>query len=136
MNIKNLVAAIALCTALCAAPAAAQPPTPAPASVVGGTAALSVTATSSRVALPADAGAYGALTIYNYGTKDAYIALGSSSVAATTSSIPVRAGTAITIFAWVPGAAVNVPTDVAAICGGADATTLTIYQASGPINLK
>ena len=130
---KKLLVAFAVLGALCGAPAAADPPTPAPASVLGGSAALAVTASSGRVALPADASTYGAITIYNHGTKDAYFAMGDSTVAATTSSTLIAAGTAIVVYAWLPNATMTVPTHIAAICGGADSTSLAIYQANGPV---
>lgn len=124
MKILPLLLAAAL--AFAAAPALAQVPPSAP--VIGATInAQAVTASTSRAALPASA-AYNALTINNYGVKDAFIALGGTTVTATTSSIPVRAGKHITIY---QGTAV----DIAAICGGSDTTTLDIYQATGPVNL-
>lgn len=127
MKLTSLLVGLAL--ALIATPVAAQSlPNVPPYAVTGKTYnAVAVTASSSRTALTATS-AYPAITINNYGAKDVFVALGNGSVVATTSSIPVRAGKHITLF---QGAATN----IAAICGGADTSTIDIYQATGPVNL-
>ena len=101
------------------------PPTPAPTSVVAGQVALSVTTSSARVALPSAADSAGAITIYNKGTADAYYALGSSSVTATTASIQIPASTFVTVWR-------GTSTFLAAITASSS-TSLVIYQANGPI---
>ena len=110
-------------------PSVAQVPTPPPTSVLAGQVALAVTTTSSRVALPSTAASAGALTIYNSGANAAYYALGSSSVVATTSSIQIPAGTAITVWN-----ANNSPY-IAAITGTSTAN-LIIYQANGSVQIN
>lgn len=110
-----------------AALAQVTPPSPPGYALLGGYAPLAVTASSARVALPANTTAYGAVTVVNYGTKDAFVALGNSSVAATTSSIPIRAGKHLTLK-------IGAATNLAAICGGADTTTLDLYQGNGPVS--
>lgn len=127
MRILPILLAVGL--AFIAVPAIAQavPDVP-PTAVIGPVYnAVAVSASSSRTALTGTA-AYRSITINNYGVKDAFVALGGTTVTATTSSIPVRAGKHITIW---QGTAV----DIAAICGGSDSTTLDIYQATGPVSL-
>lgn len=114
-------------------PAEAQPPTPPPYSVLGGYTSISASSSSSRVTLPASTGTYGAITLFNAGDKDAYFAVGGSTVVATTSPTGVgagkiSAGKSLTI--WANG------THVAAITSGADTTTVQIFQATGPIQLS
>lgn len=127
MKISPLLLAAVL--AFAALPAVAQqvPDVPPTAVVSVSYNAVAVTAVSSRTALTAS-GAYKSITINNYGVKDAFVALGGSSAAATTSSIPVRAGKHITLW---QGTATN----LAAICAGSDSTTLDVYQATGPVSL-
>lgn len=108
-----------------AAPATAAPPAPVGTSVLAGYTPLSVTSASARVALPADISLYVAVTIYNSGSTDAFFALGSSSVTATTSSTSLPAGTYLTV--WV-----GTNTYVAAITASST-TTLKLYQANGPV---
>lgn len=110
-------------------PALAQngPPTPAPFSVLAGQVTLAVTASSGRVALPSTATYADAITIYNSGPKNAFFKFGNSSVLATTAGIELDAGKHLTVFS-------GNQTNLAAICGGADTTTLVIYQANGPID--
>lgn len=119
---------ILLSALLCVTPMAlaqSAPPTPLPPSVLAGTVPLSVSNSSSRVALPASIIPFNAITVFNAGTKTAYFAQGGSSVVATTSSTPLDPGQTLTI--WVSG------TYVAAITGGSDTTTLRVYQANGPL---
>jgi hypothetical protein len=110
-------------------PALAQfaPPTPVPASVLCNTCqtSLSVTASSSRVAFPSTNPNYNAVTLYNAGTKDAYVVQGDVTAVATTSGIRIPAGVPVTI--WTSG------TYLAGITGGSDTTTLYIYQSNGQI---
>lgn len=131
---KKLLTAFAL--AVWASVAFAQaPPTPLPSSVIAGFTTLSASNVSGRVALPAASNPYRALTIYNTGTKDAYFALGGSTVVATTSSYKISAGTTLTVDAMIPGTPATMATYVAAITGGSDTTSLSIYQANGQLNL-
>lgn len=111
-------------------------PTPAPYASLGGAPVLAVSGTSSNVPLPASTNAFGALTIYNKGTTDAYYALGGSSVVATSTGICtlfqpsciVPAGTSITV--WVNG------NSYLAAITATGTTTLVIYQASGPVSFR
>jgi hypothetical protein len=125
---NKIVFALLIAAGFASSPAFGQAPPNVPAfSVLGGYKALSVTATTGNAVLPVvPATAFSALTIYNSGTKDAFFALGGSTVTATTSSIKIGAGVALTF--WVGS-----NTYVAAICGGSDSTTLDLYQASGPL---
>lgn len=114
-----------------AAPVAAQvsPPQPLPSSVVAGNASISATNSSSRAALPAAINPFGALTLVNAGTKDAYCVAGGSSVTATTSSpwyLPAGR-TLAGIYAS--------DSYVACITGGSDTTTVKIIQANGPVQV-
>jgi len=135
---KLLGLALAGLLTLVAGNVAAQTPTPPPYSILGGSVPLAVTNSSANVALPASTTPYGAITVYNSGSVDAYIALGGNAVVATTGgtctaaggpgpSCLVRGGSAITIWA-------GSSTYVAAITS-ASTTTLTIYQASGPVSM-
>jgi hypothetical protein len=124
---KTLLAfLVAAVLALAADDAVAQaPPVPmAPGTLGGILSAQAVTASSSNAALPATIVPYGAVTVVNTGTKDAYIAFGGSGVTAATTNTPVRAGKHITI--WLQSGSY-----IAAICGGTDTTTLDIYQGTG-----
>lgn len=66
--------------------ARAQPPTPPPSSILGGSAALSATSVSSRVALPGAIATFPVVAVFTTGAVTAYCAGGNSSVVATTSS--------------------------------------------------
>lgn len=111
-------------------PAHAQPPQTIGAAVVYGGPTLSASNSSSRVALPTTNPPGNALTIWNSGAKDAFYVLGTSTVTATTSGIPVRAGSVITVWAGTAN------THLAAITGGADTTTLQLYQSNGPLFIQ
>lgn len=113
------------------APVAAQvsPPQPLPSSVVAGNASISATNSSSRVALPAAVNPFGALTLVNAGTKDAYCVAGGSSVTATTSS-PWYLPAGRTLAGVYASDAY-----VACITAGSDTTTVKIIQANGPVQV-
>jgi hypothetical protein len=91
------------------------------------TATLAVTATSGNVALPS-VPADGSLKITNAGTKTMFVRLGTANTVAavvpsgSAGDMPVLAGTSVVIdrgnTSWI-----------AAICGGADTTTL--YATAG-----
>lgn len=125
----RFITALLLATAWLGAATAQAPPDVIGAAVIPGTATLSVTNASSRVQLPGSGVTYSAVTIYNYGAKDAYYVTGGSTVTATTSNTLVKAGTAVTGWTgnnqWV-----------AAITGGTDTTSLLIYQSNGQIFLQ
>lgn len=106
---------------------AAQAPVVPPYATLGGQSTISVSNSSSRVALPANTNVFGAVTLFNAGSTDLYVALGDVTVAATTSNTLIKAGTSIAF--WV-----NQNTYVAAITASST-STLVLYQASGPINL-
>lgn len=125
-RILALVCALALLFSASEAVAQSGPPQPLPASVLVGFTAMSVTSTSSRFAYTSVTSPFNAITIYNAGTKDAYIQQGDVTAVATTSNARVPAGAAVTI--WASGAY------LAAITGGSDTTTLYVYQANGPID--
>lgn len=123
----RLAAMLVLGLALCPGVAIAQaPPSPPPASVLSGQVSLAVTTSSARVALPSGSASANVITIYNQGGTDAYFALGSSSVVATTSSIYLPTTGHITI--WSGNSAY-----VAAITA-AGSSTLKIYQGNGPFD--
>jgi len=124
---KRLLAALALGLAMLVPAYAQTTPTPAPYSVLGGQTTLSVSNSSSSVALPATIIPYGAVTVFNTGTADAYMALGDSTVVATTSSTLIKAGMALTVWA-------NTATYIAGITASSTAT-FVVYQATGPVNL-
>src|ERR1700685_3049155 len=111
---KHIGRLLLLAALVWAAPAVAQnPPPQAPSfSVLGGYVPISVTSTSAPTALPAALVPFNAVTVYNTGSKDAYFALGGSTVAATTASTKVTAGTFLTV--WTSGAY------IATITGGSD----------------
>lgn len=102
-------------------------PTPAAPGVLGGYAPLPVTDASARVALPVALVPFGAVTIFNNGSDDAYWVAGDSGVVATTAGNLIPAGKHYTI--WLTG--LTPPTHIAAIAGAADTTTLGIYQSTG-----
>ncbi len=102
------------------------PPQPPGVAALGGQTSLAVTATTGRVALPAACPAFCAITVYNAGDKTAFVKLGSSTVTAATTDTAVPAGLALVI--WVAS-----NTYIAGITGGADTTTLYIYQGNGPV---
>lgn len=116
-----------LALALMASSAVAQAPSPGPVAVLAGQVPLNLTNASARVALPSTAVSASAITVYNKGTKDAYFALGSVTVTATTASTQIAAGTAVTLWK-------SSNTYLAGITSGADTTSLVIYQATGPVN--
>lgn len=115
------------------------PPSPPATSILSGQVALSVSSTSSRVALPSTAAAAGAITVYNKGATDTYVALGSSSIVATSGgtcivgvagpSCLIAAGTSITF--WNVGSA----TYIAGITASST-STLIIYQGTGPLGMR
>ncbi len=113
-----------------AAFAQSSPSQPLPSSVLCATCqtTLAVTATSVRVALPSTNPSYGALTIYNAGSKDAYFIQGDVTAMATTANVRLPAGASITV--WASGAY------LAAITANTDTTTLYLYQANGPVEFK
>lgn len=118
--------------------AAAQVPSamPAPFSSLGGAVTVAASSVSANAQLPASLTAFGAVTIYNKGTTDAYFALGGSGAVATTTgsctltgpSCIVPAGTSITV--WVNGNGY-----IAAITASST-TTLVVYQASGAVSFR
>lgn len=135
MNIRVHVATIALVVlaALYGALAlgmhqahAAQAPVVPPYAAMGGQVTVSATSSSSRVVLPASNSTFGAITVFNAGAVDAFIAFGDVTITATTSNTVVKAGTAITL--WV-----NQGTYVAGITASGSAS-LVVYQATGPVN--
>lgn len=106
------------------------PPTPPATSVVYATSiALSVSGTSSRVALPIASASFTTVYVYNSGSVEACFALGSSSVVATVNGICVPAGTGLNT--WTSATTTN----LAAITA-TGTTTLRIYQANGQISLR
>lgn len=121
------LAAILFCLAGISGVAAAAPPSPPPFAVLSGTLnAVSVTNTSAATALPSSVASATAITVLNNGTKDAFVALGGSSVSATTSSTVVHPGIPVVLY-------IGSSTYIAAITGGSDTTTLTVYQGNGPV---
>jgi hypothetical protein len=78
--------------------------------------------------LPSTNPSYGALTIYNAGSKDAYFLQGDVTAIATTGAVRLPAGATVTV--WASGIY------LAAITAGTDTTTLYLYQANGPVDLK
>lgn len=103
---------------------AAVPPTPPAVAIVGGAAALSLSAASARVALPSSTNIYPAALLINDGGVTAFLAFGDSSVSATTAGLPVQAGGCMSI--WLP----NGVTYVAGITAAAS-TTLRVVQLNG-----
>lgn len=106
------------------------PPQPLPSSVLCDTCEKAVAVTSSSLATinPSVSPPYNTLTIYNAGSKDAYIKQGDATAVATVSNVRVPSGGAVQV--WVSG------TYVAAITAGSDTTTLYEYQSNGPIELR
>lgn len=87
------------------------------------TVTLSVTSTSSNVALSRQSGI---LLIQNAGTKTCFVTTGiGSGTVATTSSLPILANGSFTVRNY------NLNTYVAAICGGTDTTTLYVTSTEG-----
>lgn len=122
---RLLLAAMLVVSAITAV--IADPPTQPPYASLGGQAVLAVSSVTSNVALPTTTVPFGAATIFNKGTTDAYVALGvGNTTAATTSSTLVPAGAAITI--WI-----NQNTYLAAITASST-TNLVVYQATGPVD--
>lgn len=134
--LKRFIAALGLALALLAPAYAQMAPTSAGYSSLGGQVVISATTSSSNVALPASTIAFPAVTVFNKGSNDAYVALGGSGVTATTSSVVVVAGTSYTFWVNSPGSGVagGPNTYIAAITASGSAT-LVVYQASGPVNL-
>jgi len=128
MKHKIIGAAVAL--ALCLgqrAFAQVAPPQPPGTPALAGFVTVSVTnSASAGAALPGSTQAFPALTLKNSGTKDAFCAFGGSGVAATTSSTPIRSGDHVNMWA-------GTGTYVSCITGGTDTTTVTVYQANGPV---
>lgn len=123
----KIIAFVLLCLWGATPAFAQQPPVPPPLAVIGGTAVLSATDSSSRVALPALPYPYMAVTVYNKGTADIFVALGDVTVAATASSIPIPAGLFVTLY-------VGDNTYLAGITASSTASVY-LYQATGPVNL-
>lgn len=120
-------ALVAACFFACAAFAQVPPTPPGLAVVYPATANLAVTTASARVALPAtNAAQFNTVCVFNAGTSPAYMALGTSTVTATTSGIYVPASRGICVWA------ASTVTNVAAITATSTAT-LIIYQANGPV---
>lgn len=124
-HFKAFLAAVFL--AACSHAAVSQTtPVPAGYSVMGGQTELAASTGTSRVALPATAVPFGALTIYNKGAVPVYTKLGDVTVTAATTDIEIAPGTAI--VEWV-----SANTYLAGITGSSTAT-LVVYQATGPVN--
>lgn len=125
---KNILAlALGIVLMLGAGAAIAQTaPVPPGYSLIGGQTIVPATnGSSTRVVLPAAGIPFGAITIYNPGTVDAFFALGDVTIAATTSSIRVASGTSI--VQWV-----GPNTYIAGITASGSAN-LIVYQATGPV---
>ena len=122
------------------AQAQTPPPQPPPYSALGGQVPLALTSSSASVQLPSTAVPYGAITVYNKGSVDAFVALGGSSVVAAATggcaasngtlgpACQVPAGTSIVL--WVGS-----NTYLAGITASST-TNLVIYQASGPVSFR
>lgn len=85
------------------------------------TASISVTATSASASVVAGCQQ---VRMYNSGTKDCYVRWGVGAQTAVTTDMPLKAGT---VEYFTKGFADT----VAAICGGADTTTLLITSGAG-----
>jgi hypothetical protein len=119
---KHIIFCLVAMLMLCGA-ALAQP-TPPSGSNLGGNATLSVSTSSSNVALPANLSQFQFVQVINDGTSEAFVAQGNGSVVATTSSIPLPAGSST--YFWVqPG-----NTNIAAITA-ANVTTVRVLQWNG-----
>jgi len=128
--LKRLLLAALVALATVALSYGQTTPTPPGYAVLGGQTTLAVTNSSANAALPASVVPYGAVTIYNKGANDAYVALGvDNTAAATTASTLVVAGTSITIYAG------SASTYLAAITASST-TTLVVYQGTGPVALS
>jgi hypothetical protein len=90
--------------------------------VYGSGQTLSVTATSQQVT-------FGqrnfAVTLTNMGNKTCYVRIGTGTVTATTADYPVLSGTQVSISKSLDASV------LAAVCGGADTTTLHIIAGEG-----
>lgn len=75
---------------------AQSPPTPAPVAVMGGVVSLNASNTSANRAFSASTSAYPAVLFINDGTNEAFVAIGTSSVSATTASMPLPPGNCVT----------------------------------------
>lgn len=83
---------------LTAAAQAQSPPAPGPVAVLGGVASLNAFSTSSRATVAAAVSAYPAVMFINDGTHEAFVAIGTSSVTATTGSLPLPPGNCVTLW--------------------------------------
>lgn len=110
---------------LLASPVYAQVASPPSTAVQGASATLAVTAASARVALPSSITTYPVVFVINNGTKDAFVKLGTSSVTAATTDLAIPAGHAMALVAS------GTVTNIAAICGGSDSTSLYISAWTG-----
>lgn len=105
----------------------AQVPTaPPPNSVQGLEVTLAVTATSGRAQLPSSIATFPVVLVVNTGAKDAFVRFGTVTSVAVVTDLPIRAGHALALYTSGTG------TYLAAICGGADSTSLDLYQFNGP----
>jgi hypothetical protein len=95
-------------------------------SPTGATVNLAVTSTTGNVAMTIMGGmtqqGSRSIRVYNSGAVDVFIAIGSSAITATTSSLPIPAG-AVEVFETGPSA-----THIAAITAS---STATVYFTSG-----
>lgn len=104
---------------------AQAPQSPPPVAQQGAAATLAVTATSARVLLPSSVVTYPVVLVINNGTKDAFVRFGTVASVAVVTDIPVPTGHAVALY--TSGANVY----LAAICGGADTTSLYAIQFNG-----
>lgn len=118
-----------LALALFVAPAFAQTtPTAPPYSVIGGVLTLSGTASTQNAALPTTVVPFGAITVYNTGTVNAFVNLGidNTVAAVVATSIPVPAGVAVTFYAGAANLYI-------AYITASSTATLYMWQANGPV---
>lgn len=131
---RKLLTAAVLLAVLAGAAHAQGPPQPPPLASINGYLTFNVTNASGQQALPSDAIAFPAITLYNRGTKDAYFKLGpTSAVVATTTPSGVASGkipAGARIVFWVGSGNKN----LALITAGADTTTVEAYQSTGPMD--
>lgn len=104
---------------------AQAPQSPPPVAVQGLAATLAVTAASARVQLPSPVATFPVVLVINNGTKDAFVRFGTVASVAVVTDIPVPTGHAIALY--TSGANGY----LAAICGGADTTSLYVIQFNG-----
>lgn len=98
-------------------------------SAIGGNTTLAVTGSSSSTILPGDPGQFPAVQIINDGTNEAFVAIGGSSVTASTSSAPNANNLPIPAGGWLVVYADATHNYVAGI--GSGSTTLRILQWNG-----